>query len=180
MAPEHDEAAPAAAPAGPIVGALREAALRAAEAASGGLALVFAHAPTGVPAHGAPPLRSAAGFERPEDARAAATRFTPWVRDAHESGRATPLPADAALLGGSAEGLVLPLAVSGRMRGALLVVSQAVLAPEAREALAAIADTAAVRLDHAALEAQLRRIEEELREKSRRDEERGDEVLKLS
>ena len=186
MATEREDAAAAAATgATPLVAMLRQTAARAADALSGGLALVFAHAPHGTPAHGAPPhgappLRSAAGFESPEEARAAATRLASFVRDAAESGRALPLPADVALLGDAADGLVLPLAVAGRVWGALVVVSRQGLAPEAREALAALAEATAVRLDHAALEAQLRALEEELHEKSRRDEERGDEVLKLS
>jgi signal transduction histidine kinase len=182
MAGEREDAAPgaAAAPPTPIAAALRQAAARACEALSGGLALVFAHAPQGGPALGAPPLRSAAGFESADEARAAATRLAPWVRDAHESGRTLPLPDDVALLGGAVEGLVLPLAVDGRARGTLLVAARTPIGPEAREMLAAIAESAALRLDHAALEAQVRSLEEELREKSRRDEERGDEVLKLS
>jgi signal transduction histidine kinase len=181
VAAAHEDAAPAGAPAGtPIAATLREAAARASEALSGGLALVFAHAPTGAPALGAPPLRSAAGFESADEARAAAARLAPFVRDAHESGRATALPGDEALLGTALDGLVLPLSVSGRVRGALAVGSRTPLGPELRAALASIAESAAVRLDHAALEAQLRSLEEELREKSRRDEERGDEVLKLS
>src|SRR5512145_1421420 len=114
MASAREDAAPGAAPAvTPVAVTLRLAAARAAEAVSGGLALVFAHAPQGGPALGAPPLRSAAGFESAEEARAAATRLVPWVRDAHESGRETPLPGDGALLGGAVEGLVLPLAVEG-------------------------------------------------------------------
>jgi signal transduction histidine kinase len=181
MASEREDAAASAAPAQtPIAATLRQAVARASEALSGGLALVFAHAPQGGPALGAPPLRSAAGFESAEEARAAATRLVPWVHDAHESGRETKLPGDVALLGGAVEGLVLPLAVDGRVRGALLVAARTPVGAEAREKLAAIAESAALRLDHAALEAQLRGLEEELREKSRRDEERGDEVLKLS
>lgn len=181
MATAREDAAPGATPTGtPIAATLRQAAARASEALSGGLALVFAHAPLGGPSLGAPPLRSAAGFESPDEARAAATRLAPWVRDAQESGRATPLPGDVALLGGALEGLVLPLTVSGRVRGVLVVGSRTPLGPELREQLAGIAESASLRLDHAALEAQLRGLEEELREKSRRDDARGDEVLKLS
>jgi signal transduction histidine kinase len=177
---EREAPEPSAAPATPIATTLRNAAARAAEAVPGGLALVFAHAPQGGPSVGAPPLRSAAGFESAEDARATATRLAPWVRDAQETGRATALPADTALPGDAVEGVVLPLVVSGRVRGALLVASRSLLGPDAKEALTAIAESAAVRLDHAALEARLRAVEEELREKSARDEERGDEMLKLS
>src|SRR5262245_43033442 len=181
MAAAREDAAPSAAPAVSSVAAtLRLAVARAVETLPGGLALVFAHAPQGGPGLGAPPLRSAAGFESPEEARAAATRLAAWVRDAYESGRATPLPGDVALLGGAVEGLVLPLATSGRVRGALLVAARSALAPEAREKLVEIAESTAVRLDHTALEERVRALEEELHEKSRRDEERGDEVLKLS
>ena len=176
MREERPAAAPSAAPATtPISLTLRHAAARAAEAVSG-CALVFAHA-AGDASHGAPALRAAAGFETPEAARAVAQRLRPFVQDVCETGREKPLTADGALPG---EGLALPLAVDGRVRGVLVVGPQHPLAPEARELLNGIAESAAVRLDHAALLGRVREIEEELRDKQRREDERGDEVLKLS
>src|SRR5262249_39679305 len=145
-----------------------------------GFALVFAHAPQGEPGFGPPPLRSAAGFDNPEQARAAAERLRPFVQDAAETGRASALPPDAALLGGQVEGSTLPLVVDGRVRGVLVVAASAPPSPAAHEALLAIAESAAVRLDHAALLGRVRILEEELTEKTQREEERGDEVLKLS
>ena len=181
MARGHEDAPPSAAPAGtPIAAALRNAAARAADALGGGIALVFAHAPHSKTAFGAPPLRSAAGFENPEEARAAATRLASFVRDAHESGRAASLPGDGALLGGAVEGAALPLLVDGRTRGVLLVASRTPFSAAARETLAEVTESTALRLDHAALLARVRSLEEEIGEKSRKEEERGDEVLKLS
>jgi len=180
MSDERDAAAPSAAPATtPIATTLRNAAARASEAVAG-YALVFAHAPQGEPGIGAPPLRAAAGFENPEDARAAAHRLKPFVQDASETGRGASLPPDAVLLGSAVESSALPLVVDGRVRGVLVVVSKTAPSPEAREALLGIAEAAAVRLDHAALLGRVRTLEEELNEKMRREEERGDEVLKLS
>jgi signal transduction histidine kinase len=180
MAEPREETAPDEAPgATPVAATLREAAARAAELC-GGLALVFAHAPQGDAGMGAPPLRAAAGFESPEEARAAATRLVPFVRDVQETGRALALPGDGALLGGALEGSVLPLALDGRVRGALAVAARAALSAEAQQALAGLAEAAALRLDHAALLARVRGLEEALGEKARREEERGDEVLRLS
>jgi signal transduction histidine kinase len=178
MAQSPEGAATAAAPASSELAVmLRTTVARAAQAADGGLALVFAHAPGGV---GAPPLRSAAGFESPEDARSAATRLASWVRDACESGNAMPLPADDALLGEEIDGLVLPLAVEGRVHGALVVAARGALGEPERKRIAELAEGAGVWMDHAALEARVRVLEEKLRDKEVRDEERGDEMLKLS
>jgi signal transduction histidine kinase len=181
MSEAQESAVAGTAPAAtPIAATLRSAAARAAEAIQG-LALVFAHAPQGEPGLGAPPLRAAAGFDTPEEARAAAQRVKPWVQDACESGREIALPRDAAALGSRIESSVaLPLVVDGRVRGVLVTGAASAPSPEAREALGAIAESAAVRLDHAALLGRVRALEEELTEKALREEERGDEVLKLS
>jgi signal transduction histidine kinase len=169
--------APSAPPATtPIAAILRGAAARAAEAV-GGRALVFAHAPHADGSFGAPPLRAAAGFENPEEARGAAQRLRSFVQDAFETGREATLPAETFP---GAEGGAVPLVVDGRVRGVLVTAAPAAASAEARESLAAIAESAAVRLDHAALLGRVRELEEELLEKTAREEERGDEVLKLS
>jgi signal transduction histidine kinase len=180
MSEAHDSAAPGAAPATTPIGAtLRSAAARASEAIRG-LALVFAHAPQGEAGFGPPPLRAAAGFENPEEARAAATRLKPFVLEAAETGRESKVPAEALMLGSGVESSALPLVVDGRVRGVLVTAATSSPSAEARDTLAAIAESAAVRLDHAALLGQVRALEEELREKAQREEERGDEMLKLS
>jgi signal transduction histidine kinase len=177
MAEAQPVTAPSTAPGTtPIAATLRSAAARAAELVSG-RALVFAHAPQGEAGIGAPPLRAAAGFENPEEARAAAQRLRSFVQDASETGREAALPAEAFP---GAEASALPLVVDGRVRGVLVIAAPAAPSSEAREALASIAESAAVRLDHAALLGRVRALEEEVREKSVREEERGDEVLKLS
>ncbi len=174
MREERVPAAPGAAPATtPIAVTLRNAAAHAADA-SAGCALVFAHG-AGDTSFAAPPLRAAAGFDSPELARTTAQRLKTFVQDAYETGREKALPAD-----GAGEGSALPLVVDGRVRGVLLVSSQSVLSSETRERLAAIAESAAVRLDHSALLSRVRELEEEVTEKLRHDAERGDEVLKLS
>jgi signal transduction histidine kinase len=174
-----ESAARAAAPAvTPIAQTLRSAAARAAEAC-GGVALVFAHAPQDG-GRGAPALRAAAGFDSAEEARAAAQRLAPYVREAQETGRAAELPRDAGLLGAGIEGQLLPLSVDGRIRGVLVAAAARPLPAESQETLAGIAESAAVRLDHAAVLARLHQLEEELAAKALREEARGDEMLKLS
>jgi signal transduction histidine kinase len=179
MSEAREAAAHGAAPsATPIAATLRSAAARAAEA-TGGVALVFAHTPQLEAVSGAPPLRAAAGFESAEEAREAAQRLAPFVREAFETGRES-RPAGAPLLAGELESRLLPLVVDGRVRGVLATAARRASSAETREALGAIAESAAVRLDHAALLGRLRALEEEIREKALREEERGDEVLKLS
>jgi signal transduction histidine kinase len=175
--PTEGAAGGAAAAASSLAGMLRTTVARAAETVGGGLALVFAHAPGGM---GAPPLRSAAGFETPEDARSAATRVASWVRDACESGSEVPLPADDALLGETRSGRILPLAVDGRVHGALLVAASAEPGEAAMARLEELAWNASVRLDHSAQGERLRELEERLHEKEAHEDERGDEMLKLS
>ena len=158
---------------------LRSAAVEAARI-SGGQALLFAHVQQADAGFGAPPLRAAAGFESPDQARAAAQRIKPLVQDAYETGRSQPLAAGAAWPGAATDGSLVPLAVDGRVRGVLLVTSPAPLPGQARESLADVAESVALRLDHSALLSRMRELEEALHEKVRREEERGDEVLKLS
>jgi signal transduction histidine kinase len=177
---ERESTAPRAAN-GPttIAAMLRSAAVRAAECTSG-QALVFAHARGSEAGFGAPPLRAAAGFGTPEEARSAAQRLRSFVQDAYETGRAVSLPAGIELPAGASEGCALPVAIDRRAHGVLLVTTQGAPSAEARETLDGIVESAAVRLDHSALLARTRELEEALAEKSRSEEERGDEVLKLS
>jgi signal transduction histidine kinase len=178
MAQPSEEVVPETATASSaLAGVLRTTVARASETVGGGLALVFAHAPGGV---GAPPLRSAAGFETPDEARSAATRVASWVRDACESGREVPLPADDALLGENRAGRVLPLAIDGRVHGALLIAAAAEPAEAALARIEELVANASVRLDHAAQGERLRELEERLRTKEAHEDERGDEMLKLS
>ena len=180
MSEERAPSAPhAASSTSTIAALLRTAAVRAAEAAAG-QALVFAHAQQGEMRFGAPPLRAAAGFDTPEEARAAAQRLRPFVQDAYETGRGSALPASTPLPASASEGSVLPIAIDGRVHGVLLVTAPGPIRGEARETLDGILESAAVRLDHSALLSRTRELEEALTEKLRVEEERGDEVLKLS
>ena len=180
MRESRDPSAPRAAPATTsIAAALRSAAVHAADS-SGGHALLFAHVQHADASFGTPPLRAAAGFDSPEEARSAAQRLRPFVQDAYETGRSLDLPSGATSLGPATDGTALPLAVDGRVRGVLLVTSRGPATSEAREGVADIAESVAIRLDHAALLSRTRELEEALTEKARHEAERGDEVLKLS
>jgi signal transduction histidine kinase len=91
-----------------------------------------------------------------------------------------PLPADDALLGENRAGRVLPLAIDGRVHGALLIAAAAEPAEAALARIEELVANASVRLDHAAQGERLRELEERLRTKEAHEDERGDEMLKLS
>jgi signal transduction histidine kinase len=179
MAAAHESAAGGAATAPtPSAGPLRSAAARAAKATAG-FALIFAPGTQRAGGEGAPLLRAAAGFATPEEARAAAASLELLVREVFESGREAALPADLGVAGRS-DGSALPLAIEDRVRGVLVTGMGGPPSTETRAALEAIAETVALHLDHAALQARVRTLEGELAQRSLRDDEKNDEVLKLS
>lgn len=158
---------------------LRLAAARAAELAGGGLALVFARAPGSREPE--PVLRAAAGFASAEAARIAAAASEALVAQVLADSRPQESQPEVSLGERARAGLWLaPLAVDERAHGVLVVGLPAPLDAAARAGLAALAESVALRIDHAALEARLHRAEGALAEKRRSEEERSDEILKLS
>jgi signal transduction histidine kinase len=168
---QADAATPEAA--GPDLAAtLRDVALRAAESAAGGLALVFGPGPR---------LRAAAGFANPAEARAAAVALLPLVQEAMRSGGPQRAESPAALGARGAAGvLAMPFALDGRVLGALLVAGPTPTPLMGLDALTALAAFAAARLDHARLSEEMASLEARLRERERLADQKSDEVLKLS
>ena len=160
---------------------LREGAARAAELAGGGVAMIFAHAPQLEGPSGPPSLRAAAGFGSSQEARIAAVAVETLVRDVMETGRPRTGQAEVSLSPRAGAGVQLwPLAVANRLYGTLVVGLPAPLGEAAGAALAALGADLAVRLDYPFVATRLERLERAVEEKTRGEEERSDEVLKLS
>jgi len=145
------------------------------------MALVFAHAPRADEPCGPPPLRAAAGFEAPELARSSAEALESMVRDVCETAEPILRP-DPGCMGTELPGGIagLPIRVNGRVRGALLVGSRKPTGEALLPALRGVVDSVAIRVDHAFLEDRLRVVEEELGRKRDGEDEKSDEILKLS
>jgi len=175
--PDNERSRPGEPRSGDLAAALRTAAVRAAEAVGGGVALLFA---SGDEEDGLR-LRTAAGFASPAEARAAAEALIPGAREAARSGGKIRTTAPAPALGprGAGGTLLVPLAVEGRCHGVLLVGH-----PEAGEPplsrVGEVAAGAAYRLDHALLAQRLEEARAGLEEHSRTAEAKSDEILKLS
>jgi signal transduction histidine kinase len=161
-----------------LAAVLRAASARAVDLAGGGLALVFTQPER---AGAAPALRAAAGFASPEEARIAAVAAEAMVLAALEAGELQAGVPEVSLGARARAGLwVAPLQVEGRALGALVVGHPEPLAAPTAAALASLGETVALRLDHAALCTRLRSVESALDDKRREEEERSDEILKLS
>src|SRR5215469_2369308 len=118
-----------------LAGALRAIALRAAEHAGGGVALIYGMGA----AKGAQGLRlrAAAGFSKPVDARVAAAGLVGAVQEVLRGGNHRTLPAFPGLGPRGAGGtLVLPLGFEGRTQGALVVAGPQPIGLPAVESLA--------------------------------------------
>jgi signal transduction histidine kinase len=179
-APSHADPAPERRAAQELAAALRSAAARAAELAGQGLALVFAHVPGPGTPPPLPPLRAAAGFATPAAALAAANALGSEVCEAIEADAERSLaeaPGLGALPGGA---WIAPLGSEGRVHGALVVGARAPLDGAARQQLQLLARSVAIRLDHAALALRVRALEEKLATRDVPEDDRSDEILKLS
>jgi signal transduction histidine kinase len=164
-----------------LAAALRSAAARASELAGQGFALVFARVP-GAPKGGAlPPLRAAAGFDTPPAALAAAEAVGAAVREAMAADQERGVPCPASIGPRGAGGLwIAPLGFEGRVHGALLVGTPVPADAAARQNLQLLARSVAIRLDHAQLAERVRELESAMDARERSEEEKSDEILKLS
>ena len=162
-----------------LAAALRSAAARGAELAGGGIALLFAEVPGSETPAPLPPLRAAAGFQSPGEARGAADAIGPSLYDVVEQDRIHVAPGPASLGAAAAGGLwIAPLGFDGRVHGALVIGSPASLPEETRRTLELLARSVAVRLDHLHLAAQLAKLANPAPPAG--GEEKSDEILKLS
>jgi signal transduction histidine kinase len=178
-APLAGGAARSASRADPVSAGLRHAAANAADLARG-VALVFARN-TADPRAGGLALRAAAGFASPEDARVAARAVEAFAREA--SGAPELVRTSLPSLGSRAVSGVLgvPLTVEERAWGALIVGATVPLDERGGAALGALAQSAALCLDHAHLGARVAALEKDLAEHSVEPAgDASDEVLKLS
>ena len=160
-----------------LAATLRSAASRAADAASGGVALVFAATPeAGLDLR----LRAASGFAAADEARDAAGAVLPHVRDVVRSDAERGLVHVAALGPRAAGGMVIhPLRFDGHLHGALAVGAPSSLDAAGSRAVAELAELLALRLDHerVAQECKALRANGSVREGH---EDKSEEVLKLS
>jgi len=162
-----------------LAGALRAIALRAAEHAGGGVALIY-----GMGAGKEGPglrLRAAAGFPKAAEARSAAAELLGAVQEVLRSGNHRALPAASGLgargMGGT---LVMPLAFEGRVQGALVAAGPQPISLAAVESLALLAAVAAIRIDHTRVSRENDGLQKRLSEIDRVADQKSDEILKLS
>ncbi len=155
--------------------ALRSGAARAAELV-GGLALIFARDEREQPI-----LRAAAGFASADEARRGSASVEEAASAAMLTGEISRPPLEVSLGERAAAGLlVVPLQASGRIHGALAVgLAQEIADPQTR-ALETLAESLALRLDHAYLENALTHAQANQAERAVVEEEKSDELLRLS
>ncbi len=156
--------------------ALRDAVSHCAAQVSGGIAAVFTTS-----SGESPRLRSAAGFASPEVAREGAQALLPIVEKTVES-KQTQDCDSVPQLGSAASGglVVLPVLMDGRIYGALAVSSPAPLRETQLGVFSAIADSIAVHIDHAMLEAEAATLRGQLSQGADSSDSQSDELLKLS
>ena len=160
-----------------LVRTLRAGTARAGEFAGGGLALLLGRGRDG----GSQELRAAAGFENVDQARVAAAAAEPLVADVTRGTEARRVMPEVSLGARAREGLwIAPLVTRGRPHGALVVGLPSEPSPQAIASLGSLAESMSLRLDHAALEGRLERLESSLASREREQEQNSDEILKLS
>jgi signal transduction histidine kinase len=160
-----------------LAAALRSATVRVAEAAGGGLALLFG----GENGSTALKLRSAAGFADPQEARAAADEVFSRAQAAAFDGRQAEVQPAAMGLGPRGAGglAVIPLAVGERRHGVLVAAAPTAIDAAMLANLVQAAAGAAYRLDHEVLLAEVERLRE-ASGGAQPGEDRSDEILRLS
>ena len=158
---------------------LRAAAKEALEEVGDGVAFVFATAGDSILDVR---LRAAAGFSSPDEARAAAGQLLPSVRETlSDDASPGPLPPHTALGEAGSGGLCIhPLRRDGHLYGALVVGSRTPLSPDRCSGLEKLAAEISLRLDHARLLAECTRLRQKLTSRGALEEEKSEEVLKLS
>jgi signal transduction histidine kinase len=162
-----------------LAAALRQASQRAAEMVGGGLSLIFVCSPDKPeePAR----LRAASGFTSPEAARIGAATVEATAREAIETAKVQSGKAEVSLGDRGDGGLwVTPIIFEERIHGALAVASPAEITEDAASKLGALVESVGLRLDHRMLSTRMGSLESRAQEKHRAEEEKSDEILKLS
>ncbi len=163
-----------------LTAALRATASRAA-ATTGGYALLFASAPGGAAPGVSARLRAAAGFGSPDEARKASEALLPGVREAISNRQVKQLGEVPALGERAAGGAsVMPLVFEDNVHGALVVAGPVACDEAMQLALAQLASSAAVHLDHLVVAEEIERLRSSTNQIQTLAEEKSDELLKLS
>jgi signal transduction histidine kinase len=161
-----------------LAAVLRTAASRAADAASGGLALVFA---TGGDAALDLRLRAASGFAAADDAREAAGAVLPHVRDVVRSDVERGVVHVPALGARASGGIVIHLLrQDGHLHGALAVGAPSALDAAATRAVSDLAEGLSLRFDYERLVQHCATLHAQDLERQEQNDEKSEEVLKLS
>jgi signal transduction histidine kinase len=158
---------------------LRQGSLRAAEMVGGGLCLIFVSPEN--EAKATPQLRAAAGFASPEEARIGAAAVEAMAGDAIETGEVQSGKAEVSL-GERGDGgvWVTPITFEERIHGALAVASPVEITEETTAKLTGLVRFLGLHLDHRMLVEMLGSLATRAEETHRAEEEKSDEILKLS
>ncbi|MDH3521808.1 MAG: HAMP domain-containing histidine kinase [Myxococcales bacterium] len=161
-----------------LTAALRTAAANAIDEMSGGIALIFVSTTASVLDMR---LRAAAGFKRPDEARDAAARVLPGVREIVGFQETRSLPPEPTL-GERARAAVVvhPLLHEGVLHGALVTAALTELAPQQQTGLGVLASHVALLCAHAQLEREHAELREQLSGRDVGGEDGSEEVLRLS
>jgi signal transduction histidine kinase len=160
---------------------LRGATSRAAELAGGGCALLFSSMPGENTPGAATRLRAAAGFSDQGAAEAAATALLDTTRDVLAGADAQHVQSHPSLGVLGAGGITIhPLSYDGRINGALLVGFPAKPDQDVLRQVGQLAKSASIHLDHALIAAELVELRESMIETQNSEDEKSDELLKLS
>ncbi len=155
--------------------ALRASAVAAADAAGGGVSLLFTSGPGGELQ-----LRTAAGFPSAAAARTAAEALRPRVERALHGEPVVESADDALGSRGAGAVALLPLTTGAEHHGVLAVASPGEIDGIRLTALVGVAELAACRLEHDVMLEELTGLRSQADQHSRAAAEKSDEVLKLS
>ncbi len=160
---------------------LRGATARAADVAGGGCALLFSSIPGENTPDARTQLRAAAGFDDAKAADSASAALFPATRKVLEEAQTTRLAAEPSLGARGAGGVTIhPLAIDGRVNGALVVGYPGEPSQTVFQQIAQLAGSASIHLDHALISAELVELRKNLMETESGNDDQGDELLKLS
>lgn len=164
-----------------LAAAARAATVAAADEAGGGVALLFVATPGDESTDGAARLRAAAGFITPQAAKDAAAVLGAQVRETLETRGFGSFAADPVLGERAAAGVLMhPLICEERIHGVLAVGCPRALDAARQQALAQLAETLALRFDHAHIAGCIDGTARRIAEAQLGAEERSEEILKLS
>jgi len=161
---------------------LRGATSRATELAGGGCALLFCAMP-GDKAHDpCAQLRASAGFDDNQAIENACRALLPATRQILDGAKTARFVAEPDLGPNAAGGTTIhPLAINGRVNGALVVGYPAEPDQAVFQQIVQLAASASLHLDHALISAELVELKKKsVESEAGNDDDRGDELLKLS